>query len=220
MIEPFGTRRLPGWTTAHGIAVVTLLVVVWIAASARAQSGASDTVHGDPAIHRAAHTGDVISLGRELDRGVDPNLTGVGVWPNESAGSEDEALAAVKLMMELGDVATAVDAHGDTALHGAVLRDAKALAVFLLDQGVDLNQVNECGWTPLTIAQGVFYGNLGRRFPDLEGSPARTWRHLALPSRTPGYQAMRYPAGVFVDPRGLEPVRDSIEKVSPVHRTS
>ncbi|MBM3771648.1 MAG: hypothetical protein FJW27_10275 [Acidimicrobiia bacterium] len=468
--EPFGTRRSPRWTTGPGIAVVTLLAVVGISASASAQSGASDALHGDPAIHRAAHDGDVISLGRELDRGVDPNLTnrfgvtplalacgagqaaavrrllkagadpnraspagetplmvaartgvldsvvsllehgadpsareswrgqtalmwavaerhanvvgplvaagaevdarsdagftplmfatrlghietvdalldagadihqtlsdgtgalvvavinahydlavhllergadpnaaaqgwtalhqlvwtrrpntnknqhnpsprqsgkvtdlelvealvahgadvnarqtkeprdgyrnllnrrgatpfllaakvvdlklmrllldlgadplltnedgttallvaaGVGVWPNESAGSQDDALAAVKLMMELGDVATTVDANGDTALHGAVLRDAKALALFLLGQGVEPNQVNECGWTPLTIAQGVFYGNLGRRFPDLERVLLERGATSPLPPGTPGYQGLGYPA--------------------------
>ena len=51
---------------------------------------------------------------------------------------------------------------------GSVMRDAKELTLFLLAQGAELNHINECGWTPLTIAQGVFYGNLGRRFPQLE----------------------------------------------------
>jgi len=27
---------------------------------------------------------------------------------------------------------------------------------------------NEQGWTPLTIAQGIFYANLGRRWPEME----------------------------------------------------
>ena len=48
-----------------------------------------------------------------LELGADPLLTnedgttallvaaGVGVWPNESAGSNEEALEAVKLMIEL-----------------------------------------------------------------------------------------------------------------------
>ena len=74
-----------------------------------------------------------------LDLGADPLVTnedgttallvaaGVGVWPNESAGSMEEALDAVRLMIELGDVATTVDDHGDTALHGSVLRDSKEL---------------------------------------------------------------------------------------------
>ena len=66
--DRFGTRR----------SCVTLLAVaclLGITASASAQSAASDSVHGDSALHRAAHDGDVISLQRELDQGVDPNTT-------------------------------------------------------------------------------------------------------------------------------------------------
>ena len=141
-----------------------------------------------------------------LDLGADPLLTnedgttpllvaaGVGVWPNESAGSTEEALEAVRLMIELGDVATTVDDHGDTALHGSVLRDSKELTLFLLDQAAELNHVNECGWTPLTIAQGVFLGNLGRRFPDLEGVLLERGATSPLPPGTPGYQELGYPA--------------------------
>ena len=115
-----------------------------------------------------------------LDLGADPMLTnedgttallvaaGIAVWPNESAGSKEEAFEAVKLMIELGDSVTTVDDNGDTALHGSVMRGSKELTSFLIEQGVELNHVNERGWTPLTIAQGVFYGNLGRRFPELE----------------------------------------------------
>ena len=48
---------------------------------------------------------------------------GVGIWAvGESPGTNEEALQAVKLMLELGDVVTTVDANGDTALHGAVIR--------------------------------------------------------------------------------------------------
>ncbi|MBM61563.1 MAG: hypothetical protein CL484_01295 [Acidobacteria bacterium] len=128
----------------------------------------------------AAKVVDLELMGLLLDLGADPLLTnedgttallvaaGVSVWPNESAGTKEEALEAVKLMIELGDEVTTIDSHGDTALHGSVMRDAKELTLFLLEQGAPLNHINECGWTPLTIAQGVFYGNLGRRFPELE----------------------------------------------------
>jgi ankyrin repeat protein len=119
---------------------------------------------------------------------------GVGSWPNETAGSKGEALEAVKLMIELGDVATTIDAHGDTAVHGSVLRDAQELTLFLLDQGAELNHANECGWTPLTIAQGIFYGNLGRRFPDLEPVLLERGATSPLPPGTPGYQELGYPA--------------------------
>ena len=94
---------------------------------------------------------------------------GVGIWSSsESPGSAEEALEAVKLMVELGYSVATVDDNGDAALHGAVMRASPELVVYLLEQGASLNPVNERGWTPLTIAQGIFYANLGRRWPDME----------------------------------------------------
>ena len=94
---------------------------------------------------------------------------GVGIWAvGESPGTNEEALQAVKLMLELGDVVTTVDADGNTGLHGAVIRGSEPLVRFLVDQGADLEAVNEKGWTPLTIAEGVFYSNTGKRFPEME----------------------------------------------------
>lgn len=157
----------------------------------------------------AAKVVDLEMMRLLLALGADPLLTnedgttallvaaGVGVWPNESAGSKEEALEAVKLMMDLGDVVTTIDAHGDTAVHGAVLRDAKELTEFLLDEGAELNHVNECGWTPLTIAQGIFYGNLGRQYPELAPVLRERGATSPLPAGAPGYLQMDYPARCF-----------------------
>ncbi|MYH31893.1 MAG: hypothetical protein F4137_24330 [Acidobacteria bacterium] len=94
---------------------------------------------------------------------------GVGIWSSsESPGSAGEALEAVKLMVELGDSVSTVDDNGDAALHGAVMRGSPELVLYLLEHGAALDPVNERGWTPLTIAQGIFYANLGRRWPDME----------------------------------------------------
>ena len=94
---------------------------------------------------------------------------GVGIWAvGESPGTNAEALDAVELMLELGDVVTTVDANGDTALHGAVIRGSEPLVRFLVEQGADLEAVNEKGWTPLTMAEGVFYSNTGKRWPEIE----------------------------------------------------
>lgn len=116
-----------------------------------------------------------------LELGADPLLAnedgttallvaaGVGIWSSsESPGSAEEALEAVKLMVELGDSVTTVDDNGDAALHGAVMRGSPELVLYLLEHGAALNPVNQRGWTPLTIAQGIFYANLGRRWPDME----------------------------------------------------
>ena len=129
----------------------------------------------------AAKAVDVEMMRLLLDLGADPLLAnedgttallvaaGVGIWSSsESPGSAEEALEAVKLMVDLGDSVTTVDANGDAALHGAVMRGSPELVLYLLEHGAALNPVNERGWTPLTIAQGIFYANLGRRWPDME----------------------------------------------------
>ena len=129
----------------------------------------------------AAKAVDLDMMRLLLDLGADPLTAnedgttallvaaGVGIWSSsESPGSAGEALEAVKLMVELGDSVTTVDANGDAALHGAVMRGSPELVLYLLEHGAALNPVNERGWTPLTIAQGIFYANLGRRWPDME----------------------------------------------------
>ena len=129
----------------------------------------------------AAKAVDLEMMRLLLDLGADPQLAtevgttpllvaaGVGIWSSsESPGSAAEALQAVKLLKELGNPVDAVDDNGDAALHGAVMRGSRELVVYLLEQGAALNPVNERGWTPLTIAQGVFYANLGRRWPEME----------------------------------------------------
>ena len=129
----------------------------------------------------AAKAVDLDMMRLLLELGADPLLAnedgttallvaaGVGIWSSsESPGSAGEALEAVKLMVELGDSVTTVDDNGDAALHGAVMRGSPELVLYLLEHGAALNPVNQRGWTPLTIAQGIFYANLGRRWPDME----------------------------------------------------
>ena len=129
----------------------------------------------------AAKAVDLEMMRLLLELGADPLLAnedgttallvaaGVGIWSSsESPGSAEEALAAVKLMVELGDSVATVDDNGDAALHGAVMRGSPELVLYLLEHGAALDPVNERGWTPLTIAQGIFYANLGRRWPDME----------------------------------------------------
>lgn len=129
----------------------------------------------------AAKAADVELMRRLIELGADPLLpnedgttplmvaAGVGIWAvGESPGTNEEALKAVKLMLELGDSPTTVDGNRDTALHGAVIRGSEPLVRFLLDLGADLEAENEKGWTPLTIAKGVFYSNTGKRWPEME----------------------------------------------------
>jgi hypothetical protein len=48
---------------------------------------------------------------------------------------------------------------GSTALHGAALRGANTIVQFLVTKGARLDAKNTLGWTPLTIAEGVFAAN-------------------------------------------------------------
>ncbi len=129
----------------------------------------------------AAKAVDLELMRHLIELGADPLLpnedgttplmvaAGVGIWAvGESPGTNEEALEAVKFMLELGDSPTTVDANGDTALHGAVIRGSEPLVRFLLDLGAELEAENEKGWTPLTIAKGVFYSNTGKRWPEME----------------------------------------------------
>ncbi|MDZ4799287.1 MAG: DUF1587 domain-containing protein [Bryobacteraceae bacterium] len=74
--------------------------------------------------------------------------------PGEDAGTEAEVLAAVN----------AVDANGETAMHGACYKHLPAVAQYLGTHGAKVevwNQKNKLGWTSLRIAAGVHRtGNL------------------------------------------------------------
>jgi ankyrin repeat protein len=92
---------------------------------------------------------------------------GVGIFAaGESPGNEAEALAAVKTAFELGGDRVNVnarDANGNTALHGAALRSADSLVQLLVARGATMDVRNIAGWTPLTIANGVFWPNVFNR---------------------------------------------------------
>jgi ankyrin repeat protein len=105
-----------------------------------------------------------------LSLGADPTLmtnehitpleaaAGVGVYRvAESPGTNDEAFECVKIAFEHGGEVNHVDDIGRTAMHGAALRGANNIVQFLYDHGAKLDIVDKKGWTPLIIAEGVFY---------------------------------------------------------------
>jgi uncharacterized protein len=121
----------------------------------------------------AAKAVDVDMMRALVDAGADPLIptvegatplmaaAGVGIWrAGENPGTPEEALAAGKLAVELGNNVNAFDTNGDTALHGAVHRGADRLIEFLVSKGAKPDVRNKIGWTPLTIAEGVFYPNI------------------------------------------------------------
>jgi len=127
---------------------------------------------GATAFLLAAKSCDLPLMRVLLEQGADPAITtedgatalmaaaGVGIWaPGENPGTHEEALAAVSLVYEVGggDV-NAVDAQGDTALHGAVYRGGAIPVIeFLVERGAKLDVVNTFGWMPVTAADGLEY---------------------------------------------------------------
>jgi ankyrin repeat protein len=118
----------------------------------------------------AAQLADAPMMRLLLEKGADPSIpttehqtplmvaAGVGIFGvGESPGTNEEALEAVKILLELGADVNAVDDGGDTALHGAALRGSNEIVSVLADRGARLDVKDAFGWTPLTMADGVLY---------------------------------------------------------------
>jgi ankyrin repeat protein len=152
----------------------------------------------------AAQTADVPLMRLLAAGGANPALTnvdgtdalmaaaGVGIWVvGENPGTNEEALEAVDLALELGGQVTAVNDFGYTALHGAAHRGAPAIVQRLVERGGPLDaRLTKTGggplgwkegWTPLTIATGVFYANTFKRSPETAELLRRLMRERNLP---------------------------------------
>lgn len=114
----------------------------------------------------AAVAADVPVMQLMLEHGADPRVTtplgstalmaaaGAATYQWQSPGSEEEALEAVKLLVELRVDVNQADQAGNTALHGATNRGANSIIEYLLAKGAKLDAANKEGWMPVTIAQG------------------------------------------------------------------
>jgi uncharacterized protein len=122
----------------------------------------------------AADRADVPLMRELLKAGADPLLpnadkstplmaaAGLGTSdPLEEAGTEDEALDAVKMLLDLGADINAVDNKGDTAMHGAAYGNFPMIVQLLAKRGADINiwkRPDTEGRTPLFIAEGYKAG--------------------------------------------------------------
>lgn len=82
--------------------------------------------------------------------------------PGEDAGTEDEVIAALSLLLELGADINAVDANGETAMHAAAYKNLPRVVKFLAAKGARIdvwNRPDKWEWTPLAIAVGYRFGN-------------------------------------------------------------
>jgi ankyrin repeat protein len=125
----------------------------------------------------AAATADVVYMRLLLELGADSRLAntdnctpllvacGIGVGgaaANEVAGTEPDVLEAAQLLLDRGADVNAVDANGETAMHGAAYKNLPKVVQFLADKGAKIeiwNKKNKYGWTPLMIAEGHRPGN-------------------------------------------------------------
>jgi ankyrin repeat protein len=123
----------------------------------------------------AAVTADAEYMKALVDLGADPLLkndegstalmaaAGVGTRsPGEDAGTEEEVIEAMQVALDHGVDINAVDAHGETAMHGAAYKNLPGAVKFLTAKGARIdvwNTRNEFGWRPLTIARGYRFGN-------------------------------------------------------------
>ena len=55
--------------------------------------------------------------------------------------------------------------NGSTPLIGAIMSNQPSIVQYLVDQGADVNVKTTLGWTPLTVAEGVFCCNAKKEFP-------------------------------------------------------
>ena len=153
----------------------------------------------------AAKSNDLPLMRKLLELGADPSIptenrttalmaaAGVGIWaPGENPGTHEESLAAVELAIEVGggDV-NDVNDEGDTALHGAVYRGGNISVIeYLIARGAKLDVVNELGWSPVTVADGVEYTPaVLKRYPEAAAVLRRRMAEQGLevpPSSQPG----------------------------------
>ena len=66
---------------------------------------------------------------------------------------EPQVLEAVRLALAWGADVDAVDAEGNTALHGAAIRGANSTVRLLLEEGAQIDARNTRGRMPLDIAE-------------------------------------------------------------------
>jgi len=110
-----------------------------------------------------------------VSRGANPRLAtrenttplmaaaGVGRVAAESSVTENRALAAVTLALDLGGEVNAANDAGDTALHGAASMRSDRLVQFLVEKGAQVNVQNKRGQTPLSNARGSSTADLLRK---------------------------------------------------------
>lgn len=97
--------------------------------------------------------------------GATPIIAAAGLGtrsPGEDAGTDEEVVEALQVILEHGADPNHVDKNGETAMHGAAYKNLPGAVRFLATHGAKVevwNKANKNGWTPLGIAEGYRFGN-------------------------------------------------------------
>lgn len=187
---PMGSGKL------DSLELVRQLVAHGADLNARLEKGMSGrgrfTTTGSTPFLMASRNCDVPLMKLLLELGADPLLpnadnaspllaaAGVGALGDgdEAAGTEEEAVEAVRFLLDRGADIDAVDDNGETAMHGAAYQSRWKLVGLLNDRHADIkvwHKKNKWGWTPLMIAQGHRPGNF-RPAPDTIAAIERVMR--------------------------------------------
>ena len=84
--------------------------------------------------------------------GVNALMAASGVNTTILVGDDEEALEAVRMLLDYGVDVNDVDNEGNIALHGAAFRGYVPLVRLLVDRGANLEAMNRKGWTPVMTA--------------------------------------------------------------------
>jgi len=142
--------------------------------------GYTDVIGATPFL-LASSVADTEMMRLLLAAGADPALVtgtnttavmaaaGLNHGNGESPVTQEQALEAVKFLLELGVDAKGVTALGENALFGPAYRGWNTLLELLINKGADVNAVSKAGITPWLAASG-FGDRLGGVLYNKEGA--------------------------------------------------
>ncbi len=107
---------------------------------------------------------DAVKLALDLGNDINAHAD-FGDYPME--GTPEYTLLYYPLNMDKlsGKVLGDPRWSGSTALHGAVVSGQASIVKFLVDHGADVDAKTKLGWTPLMLAEGVFFANAKKEYP-------------------------------------------------------
>lgn len=113
------------------------------------------TPEGGTLLHFAVLNSKIAVAQYILTLGLDINsMEKNGCTPLHYAAKEGKNVEVVKLLVELGADVKAVTKAGASILHYAALNSEITIVQYVLGLGLDINSIDEEGWTPLHCAMG------------------------------------------------------------------